>query len=290
MTRFIIWTLLLTVTTCTLECDVDEVVTCACIKSPATTRTRYYTEYFSMYQNSDNIFYQNQSFGLDIALAYQLDPCMVVTNTVQFGSVLASIGLSCGGRWCVGTNFTGCAHRLCYEMDYVIDKTGPEFDPASKIILANVVYVFGIWNAQLSGLAQRDYLSAINEKLIVYGADRLNRIRQQIIDCSLNRTTEIVVTDTNTPVFDTNIVCLKTCSCQSNQALDILCGTDYAECGFDPSLCPLEPVTTTSMVTDVPGQGNTSAIIVCFIILTTCLFIMVLGGWNYYKISRPLHL
>jgi hypothetical protein len=148
--------------------------------------------------NRDYLFFDNRTFGIN----YPIDPCTLV-DSMDFRAYVNNATL-CRGLWCVRTNnSTSCSpppdtwcvrgtfscmeynNVLCYNPTHIIHPNDLEFSEYSGNVIANLVMVYGEWSQELGSLSRIDYTAVIKEKLVVYGVNMTDRVRQTIRQCNI---------------------------------------------------------------------------------------------------------
>ena len=139
----------------------------------------YHTESFIEYPR--NMLYDNRTFGINI---YN-DPCTIITNS-QFRNYVNN-HVNCINEWCVGNQFSCRKHledRMCYEVEHIIDKNGPELKKYCKNIAANLVMALGKWNKEVGELIYYNYDYSKEEKIDVYGKNIVQLVYNKIKECN----------------------------------------------------------------------------------------------------------
>ena len=141
----------------------------------------HHTDAYHMY--SKNQLFDNQTFGIHI---YN-DPCTIIDYNVQFRNYVNQ-HLQCNKKWCVDHTYSCKYHlndRLCYEVEHIIDKNGPELNTYCKNIAGNMVMALGKWNMELGRMTiDYNYYLSKREKEMVYGKDIMIDVRDIIINCN----------------------------------------------------------------------------------------------------------
>lgn len=114
----------------------------------------------------------------------------IVENNQYRGLVQSRI--KCRGKYCVDGEWK-CPRKQrggdCYDVEHIIDFGGPEFgkEEPCKNAIGNRVMAHNTWNRALGGLASRDYLLSMDEKIRVYGQEMVDNARASIRECLVAR-------------------------------------------------------------------------------------------------------
>ena len=140
---------------------------------------------------SQPTFFDKDTFGVDI----HPDPCTPMSRAAYRKWINARV--QCTGSWCsYDSRFTCTSGSTnCYHVEHIIDsreiQDEPVFDVLNKDIAGNYVMAWGTWNEQLGRLklsngvmTRSQYALMEREKELVYGAHRLQQIRDTIKQCS----------------------------------------------------------------------------------------------------------
>lgn len=246
--------------------------------------TSIYIQNWGTIRNSNNYFYHKNTFGINIARQFNIDPCMKINNQ-QFIKLINN-NIKCDGKWCIRGQFGQCGQggQKCYQVEHIFDQRGCEYSVDEANILSNLVMAYGSWNQAVSHSRVGSCSNALHEKSFVYGKNIVTKIRQQIESCKIkqkreteqNTTNEIYIIDqpNNLSIdnFDYDLECDISCTCRSNRYLDILCGCDYSETDFNISNCPIISSVNTQII------NNLFAI---FILVT--IIIILIAAMIYLK-------
>ena len=148
--------------------------------------TRVYDRYGHL-ENAGYVMFDDRTFGMDL----YPDPCTRVSVNKKFRDVVNN-AMPCVGQWCINGKFacTRTNNVDCYHVEHIFDTKGDDFygQPDAKDLAANLVMSFGRWNSALGGVANRYYQDSKDEKLLVYGIDRMRQVYNTIQMCvSRNR-------------------------------------------------------------------------------------------------------
>lgn len=234
--------------------------------------TSFTTEFYNAYKETTH-FHDKNTFGIDVAKKLGLDPCQKISK-YMFIKHLNTLGIKCTGKWCVDGDFKCILgdNRNCYHMEHIYAKSGKKFDNYQTESLANVVFAAGIWNMQLNGLSRRHFPAELAEKTKIYGANKMNEISDTLKRCPRIKR---FYDDDSDDDLNENIHCKKSCTCDSTLELDILCGCDYEETGFNISNCPIKSKNynydETFLENKILWSSLSLLIFVNFIVVTVCL-------------------
>jgi hypothetical protein len=187
-----------------------------------------YTKFYEANKNKNRkIFFDDRTFGIDI----YPNPCEKITYNSKFRKFINE-NIKCQGELCINGKFA-CSKdksRKCYHVEHIIDIKGPEYGRSNKNknIAANFVMSDSSWNSGLGGLASNWYGNSANEKLVVYGQEIMQRVRNKIKECQGKKGKRDDYNDTDT--------CEQDCICDYDADSD--CGCDCEEIEEDFS-CPL---------------------------------------------------
>jgi len=140
-----------------------------------------HTTSFDNYKKEE--LYDNRTFGYNI---YK-NPCTVINNNKKFRNYVNN-NINCIHNWCVNNKYSCKDHlddRMCYEVEHIIDKNGPELTKYCKNIAANMVMALGKWNKELGELTYDDYYLSKREKANVYGKDIMKEVYNKIKECNV---------------------------------------------------------------------------------------------------------
>lgn len=211
-----------------LQCEKGEREYCVCEK--ISKNTNCFTNFYQENQGNPDSFFDKNTFGIDLATQLGLDPC-TPTSRYLFKKYVDRSNIKCTGPWCVNGEFK-CQQgdsRNCYNMEHIFAKGEPNFSMETKNALANLVYAAGSWNQQLgTSIRQGRFGDELNEKTQVYGKNMIAKIKSTLEACSKKSSKRYFNDVTN---------CSESCTCNSTEALDILCSCDYEESGFDRASC-----------------------------------------------------
>jgi len=291
------------------QCPSNYQLVCNQIRHTAT-----YDQFYSTFRNQNNRFYDKRTFGID--LINSEDPCAIMTRP-KFIKLLTKRNIYCTGMYCMQDSCDRSVYSEwgCYEMEHIFDKSGPDFadTPLVKETLANVIMVYWRWNREISH-TRIGYLSALNEKSIMYRQVEIDEIRTQLYRCQQKLYPNLNQSNATTPVprpgprprpntspimlindtdpysgvtgFDYDTDCDISCTCDSNKYLDILCDCDYSETGFNISDCHVaEPLSTPNIpspIANVPNCTNhhtteKSADVTAYVVTIVILGLVVIG-------------
>ena len=136
-----------------------------------------YVNYWTLDGNSNNLFFDNATFGVSIFH----DPCIIVSNYQVVRNIINS-KIICQGEWCESGSFS-CASNIldCYDLTYVIPYDSPEFQNACKNITGNLIMTWKRWSNDV--LTLPSYQNTIAEITEILGSDNINYIRGIIETC-----------------------------------------------------------------------------------------------------------
>jgi hypothetical protein len=206
--------------------------------------TETYRLYWKSKGNANNYFYDAKTFGMNLR-----NPCQRIKDKSAFMKALNVI--SCTGIWCKENRGFKCDasgnNQACYNMEHIIDKEGCGYDKEDTNILGNLVMAYGKWNQEVSHSKIGCCANALREKTEIYGKDMVNKAIEHIKSCKNKRKRDYSQDGLTYAPIDIDLSedeqinefnyseCDKSCTCESNRYLDILCGCDYSETDFDPS-------------------------------------------------------
>lgn len=146
------------------------------IKEPVFTKE--YETYWISQNNTDNLFYDPHTFGLDLFN----NSCQIM-SLQNFRKYINS-NIKCNGKWCYKNYHCMCYDsRSCYNVEHILDKKGKEFSNCNKDIVGNYVMAWGKWNQKLGRVAYQNYYNSIKEKEQIYGLTIVNRVREHFRKC-----------------------------------------------------------------------------------------------------------
>jgi hypothetical protein len=144
--------------------------------------SQFYTDNIQ-FGNIGYNFFDPTTFGMDV---YE-DPCTKINSNSEFRTNINN-KIVCVGQWCSNDSMFKCEKKNtnnCYHVEHIIDTNGGEFKNAEcKQIVGNLVMSYGMWNVQLGSQASKNYTNNINEKIEIYGSNKINKVRNIIIQCN----------------------------------------------------------------------------------------------------------
>ena len=241
--------------------------------------------------NANFMYYHEGTFGIDFKRGY--DPCKIIKSNENYKNLMNKY-INCIGKHCIDNKFkcNSGDSRYCYNVEHIFDKKGCRYRGDDALVMANLVMAYGKWNQDISHKRLGSCAAAEAEKEKVYGKEMMDRVRNQINLCRNKRRAESNTTGVEDPILidesDDDTIngfdygdCDKSCTCESNKYLDVLCGCDYSETEFDPSCQTLTHAQIQSKLEFYRGSLISSSIfLITVVLLLIASLVIVIRGKN----------